>query len=300
MRKLRDVADTEEVAARVINTRLTMLARLALAVARVAVLDLIAVAMPTLGLDTENVFDTRLVILARLGELAERVAFARRVIEATEPDAASLAVVIVRVTVARFALATARVLLLNLVIVARFALETDRVVVMDFNSVATFVLAPDFTNCARLVSVARLGLDAVYATRRALIVASVADAELVAVNVRELDLVIDASPADAVVLVDATVRDKALAEFEAAESARVVALDRLAVALLAAEKARSATRMIASVATLGLAAVLVVLTTREMDATAELPAARVIAACLTIKAILAEAAAKETSRVLIA
>jgi hypothetical protein len=300
MRKLRDVADAEEVAARVINTRLTMLARLALAVARVAVLDLIAVAMPTLGLDTENVFDTRLVILARLGELAERVAFARRVIEATEPDAASLAVVIVRVTVARFALATARVLLLNLVIVARFALETDRVVVMDFNSVATFVLAPDFTNCARLVSVARLGLDAVYATRRALIVASVADAELVAVNVRELDLVIDASPADAVVLVDATVRDKALAEFEAAESARVVALDRLAVALLAAEKARSATRMIASVATLGLAAVLVVLTTREMDATAELPAARVIAACLTIKAILAEAAAKETSRVLIA
>jgi hypothetical protein len=300
MRKLRDVADAEEVAARVINTRLTMLARLALAVARVAVLDLIAVAMPTLGLDTENVFDTRLVILARLGELAERVAFARRVIEATEPDAASLAVVIVRVTVARFALATARVLLLNLVIVARFALETDRVVVMDFNSVATFVLAPDFTNCARLVSVARLGLDAVYATRRALIVASVADAELVAVNVRELDLVIDASPADAVVLVDATVRDKALAEFEAAESARVVALDRLAVALLAAEKARSATRMIASVATLGLAAVLVVLTTREMDATAELPAARVIAACLMIKAILAEAAAKETSRVLIA
>jgi hypothetical protein len=300
MRKLRDVADAEEVAARVINTRLTMLARLALAVARVAVLDLIAVAMPTLGLDTENVFDTRLVILARLGELAERVAFARRVIEATEPDAASLAVVIVRVTVARFALATARVLLLNLVIVARFALETDRVVVMDFNSVATFVLAPDFTNCARLVSVARLGLDAVYATRRALIVASVADAELVAVNVRELDLVIDASPADAVVLVDATVRDKALAEFEAAESARVVALDRLAVALLAAEKARSATRMIASVATLGLAAVLVVLTTREMDATAELPAARVIAACLTIKAILAKAAAKETSRVLIA
>jgi hypothetical protein len=300
MRKLRDVADAEEVAARVINTRLTMLARLALAVARVAVLDLIAVAMPTLGLDTENVFDTRLVILARLGELAERVAFARRVIEATEPDAASLAVVIVRVTVARFALATARVLLLNLVIVARFALETDRVVVMDFNSVATFVLAPDFTNCARLVSVARLGLDAVYATRRALIVASVADAELVAVNVRELDLVIDASPADAVVLVDATVRDKALAEFEAAESARVVALDRLAVALLAAEKARSATRMIASVATLGLAAVLVVLTTREMDATAELPVTRVIAACLTIKAILAEAAAKETSRVLIA
>jgi hypothetical protein len=300
MRKLRDVADAEEVAARVINTRLTMLARLALAVARVAVLDLIAVAMPTLGLDTENVFDTRLVILARLGELAERVAFARRVIEATEPDAASLAVVIVRVTVARFALATARVLLLNLVIVARFALETDRVVVMDFNSVATFVLAPDFTNCARLVSVARLGLDAVYATRRALIVASVADAELVAVNVRELDLVIDASPADAVVLVDATVRDKALAEFEAAESARVVALYRLAVALLAAEKARSATRMIASVATLGLAAVLVVLTTREMDATAELPVTRVIAACLTIKAILAEAAAKETSRVLIA
>jgi hypothetical protein len=299
MRKLRDVADAEEVAARVINTRLTMLARLALAVARVAVLDLIAVAMPTLGLDTENVFDTRLVILARLGELAERVAFARRVIEATEPDAASLAVVIVRVTVARFALATARVLLLNLVIVARFALETDRVVVMDFNSVATFVLAPDFTNCARLVSVARLGLDAVYATRRALIVASVADAELVAVNVRELDLVIDASPADAVVLVDATVRDKALAEFEAAESARVVALDRLAVALLAAEKARSATRMIASVATLGLAAVLVALTTREMDATAELLDARMIAACLMTKAILADAAAKETNRVLI-
>jgi hypothetical protein len=151
-----------------------------------------------------------------------------------------------------------------------------------------------------LVSVARLGLDAAYATRRALIMASVADAVLAAASVRELDLVINVNPVDAAVLVDATVRDKALAEFEAAERARVVVLDKLAAALLAVKNARSATRMIASVATLGLAAVLVVLTTREMDATAELPVTRVIAACLTIKAILAEAAAKETSRVLIA
>jgi hypothetical protein len=241
---------------------------------------LVAATDPAFELAAENVLVTRLVTCATFGEDAMRVARTLRTIAAAAEEAALLGTCACLANDVADPLAAESGLLVTLIRAGMLGLDAESGAFAVLANVATFALSDARVACARLSTEAMFGELAVNATRRALIVATVAAALFAAENVRVVVLITVTTFGDTPMRVAFTVRVMRPAEVEAAARVMAVRIVNTAADPLAATSVRNRTLKVASKPMFGLAAARVVDVDRARDAALPPAAARVTRASL--------------------